>query len=94
MKENIGERVFQKHSEPSTMVSSTEHMFGQTGNEDYSVGVAMEETVACPVCGKKIMDIDWVGKWAIETKCPRCKRLITVKRSQLQTTRSKRKPGS
>jgi phage FluMu protein Com len=40
----------------------------------------MVEAIACPVCRKKIMNISYAGKCSVETKCPRCRQVIKVKR--------------
>jgi hypothetical protein len=42
----------------------------------------MQEVVTCPICGKRIFDLECQGKTDIKIKCIHCKRIISIIRNE------------
>lgn len=34
--------------------------------------------VYCPVCHKRLFDIEWEGRTVISIKCPHCKQVVKI----------------
>ncbi|NCB26731.1 MAG: hypothetical protein EOM62_14870 [Bacteroidia bacterium] len=42
--------------------------------------VPMEEVVKCPVCNKRIFDLEWKGLITVKIKCFHCRKVVSIKR--------------
>lgn len=42
--------------------------------------VSMVEIIKCPVCRKRIFDLEWQGQTVIKIKCPHCRNVVVIKR--------------
>lgn len=40
----------------------------------------MEEVVKCPVCHKRIFDLEWQGRIIVKIKCFHCRNVVVIKR--------------
>ena len=40
----------------------------------------MEEVVKCPVCNKRIFDLEWKGRITVKIKCFHCRKVVSIKR--------------
>ena len=46
----------------------------------------MEEVVKCPVCNKRIFDLEWKGRITVKIKCYHCRKVVTIKREAKDST--------
>lgn len=51
----------------------------------------MEEVVKCPVCHKRIFDLEWQGQTVIKIKCVHCRNVVVIKRGIKESTKQKYK---
>ena len=42
----------------------------------------MLEVIKCPVCKKRIFDLEWYDKTAVKIKCIHCKKVVTIERNK------------
>jgi acetyl-CoA carboxylase beta subunit len=40
----------------------------------------MEEIVKCPVCEKRIFDLEWRDRTTVTIKCRHCNKIVTITR--------------
>ena len=38
----------------------------------------MEEAIKCPICDKRIFDLEWQGKTVVKIKCIHCRKVVTI----------------
>ena len=48
----------------------------------------MEEVVKCPICNKRIFDLEWKGRITVKIKCFHCRKVVTIKREVKDSTES------
>ncbi len=41
----------------------------------------MQETVKCPICNKRIFDLEWQGKTTVKIKCFHCRNVVSIERN-------------
>ncbi len=46
----------------------------------------MEEVVKCPICDKRIFDLEWKGRITVKIKCFHCRKVVTIKREAKDST--------
>jgi acetyl-CoA carboxylase beta subunit len=42
----------------------------------------LQEVVKCPVCNKRIFDIEWRDDTTVCMKCPHCHNVVTIKKTK------------
>ena len=40
----------------------------------------MREIIKCPICGKRVFDLEWEGRTEVEIKCRHCNKIVVIKR--------------
>lgn len=49
----------------------------------------MQETVKCPICKKRIFDLEWQGCMAVKIKCIHCRNIVSIERNSDFATKKK-----
>lgn len=42
----------------------------------------MEEVIKCPLCGKRIFDLECQGQTAVKIKCMHCRNVVKIERNK------------
>ena len=48
----------------------------------------MQEVVKCPECGRRIFDLEWLGRIVVKIKCVHCRNIVSIERDPVRIASS------